>query len=56
MLHGDGRGGLTAVDLPRSGIAIDGQIRAIRALKADGRILIVVARNDASLVVLRPTQ
>ncbi len=56
MLHGDGRGGLTAVDLPRSGIAIDGQIRAIRALKADGRMLIVVARNDASVVVLRPTQ
>jgi hypothetical protein len=56
MLHGDGKGGFTAVDLAKSGIAIDGQIRAIRALKADGRILIVVARNDASVVVLRPRQ
>jgi hypothetical protein len=54
MLRGDGKGGFTAVDMPRSGIAIDGQIRAIRALKSDGRILIVVARNNDKVVVLRP--
>ncbi|HET9775814.1 MAG TPA: FG-GAP-like repeat-containing protein, partial [Gemmatimonadaceae bacterium] len=54
MLHGDGKGGFSAVDMPRSGIAIDGQIRAIRALKSDGRILIVVARNNDKVVVLRP--
>ena len=56
LLHGDGKGGFTPVDAARSGIAIDGEIRAIRALKADGRILIVVARNNNTVLVLRPRQ
>jgi hypothetical protein len=54
MLRGDGKGGFAAVDASRSGIAISGEIRGIRALRAGGRIVIVIARNNDNVVVLRP--
>ncbi|HEY3221367.1 MAG TPA: VCBS repeat-containing protein [Gemmatimonadales bacterium] len=56
LLHGDGRGGFTAVDMQRSGLAIDGQVRHIALLKrANGDRLIVVARNNDRLELIRST-
>jgi hypothetical protein len=56
LLHGMGDGRFTAVDPERSGVAIDGQARHARTVRrADGTRLVVVARNDAPLQVLRPT-
>ncbi len=50
VLHGDGRGGFAAVDMERSGLAIDGQVRHMALLKRpNGSRLIVVAKNDARL-------
>lgn len=50
LLRGDGRGGFTAVDMERSGLAIDGQVRHMALLKrANGQRLIVVARNNDRL-------
>ncbi|MFL5463855.1 MAG: VCBS repeat-containing protein [Gemmatimonadaceae bacterium] len=54
VLRGDGRGGFTAVDMPQSGFAIDGQVRDIKSLRGPkGQQLVVVARNNDRLVVLR---
>jgi hypothetical protein len=50
VLRGDGRGGFTAVDMERSGLAIDGQVRHMAWLRrAHGDRLIVVAKNDDRL-------
>jgi hypothetical protein len=54
LLRGDGAGHFAAVDMERSGIAIDGEVRRMRALRAaNGDRLIVVARNDTTVEVLR---
>ena len=54
LLAGDGRGGFTAVDMARSGLVIEGQVRDIRVLRgAAGQRLIVVARNNDGVVVFR---
>src|SRR4051812_6878187 len=54
MLKGDGKGGFTAVDMSRSNLMIDGQIRDIRVLRAAARQrLIVVARNNDTVLILR---
>ncbi|HLQ58236.1 MAG TPA: VCBS repeat-containing protein, partial [Gemmatimonadales bacterium] len=46
LLRGDGRGGLAAVDMERSGLAIDGQVRHMALLRrANGSRVIVVAKN-----------
>ncbi len=56
LLHGRGEGTFEPVDMMRSGVEIDGQVRHMRALTmADGVRAIVVARNDDRLVVLRST-
>jgi hypothetical protein len=50
---GDGR--FSGVDLERSGVVIDGQVRHMAWVRrADGRRVIVVARNNDKLQVLRP--
>ena len=50
LLHGDGHGGFTPVDMEQSGLAIDGQVRHMALLKrANGDRLIVVARNNDKL-------
>jgi len=50
LLQGDGRGAFTAVDMERSGLALDGQVRHMAFLKrAGGGRLIVVARNNDRL-------
>jgi hypothetical protein len=57
FLRGDGQGNFTTVDLDRSGLEIDGQVRHMAALKrADGTALIVVARNNDRLQLLRPVK
>jgi hypothetical protein len=55
MLHGMGDGRFQSVDMEASHLAIEGQVRAMRLLRyADGSRLIVVARNDDRLQILRP--
>ena len=55
LLRGLGEGRFTAVDGELSGLRIDGQVRHMRALRdASGHRLIVVARNDTTLQVIRP--
>jgi len=53
LLRGDGRGTFTSVELERSGLAIDGQVRRMATLRhAGGGRLIAVARNDDRLLLL----
>src|SRR6266550_2931467 len=55
LLSGMGDGRFSSVDMERSGLMIEGQVRHIGWLgQADGKRLIVVARNDDKLQVLRP--
>jgi hypothetical protein len=54
LLRGDGAGSLAAVDLEASNLVIEGQVRDLEWLRhADGNPLIVVARNDDTLQILR---
>ena len=54
LLLGDGEGRFRSVDMGASGVAIRGQARDIRFLqRANGHRLIVVARNDEGLQILR---
>jgi hypothetical protein len=54
LLHGAGDGRFIPVDLSTSGLVLEGQVRHIKAgRRADGGALIVVARNDDKLQVLR---
>jgi hypothetical protein len=56
LLHGAGDGQFTPVDMEQSRLLIEGQVRHMRELRAaNGERLIVVARNDTTLQVLRPT-
>src|SRR3989442_4828916 len=54
-LSGRGDGRFEPVDMERSGLVIEGQVRHMGLLgKADGGRLIIVARNNDKLLVLRP--
>jgi hypothetical protein len=54
LLLGKPNGGFESVELSQDGLVLDGQVRHIRALRqAGGARLIVVARNDEKLQVLR---
>jgi hypothetical protein len=54
ILHGAGGGRFEAIDLAKSGLVLDGQVRHIKAVRRpNGGNLIVVARNDDRLQVLR---
>jgi hypothetical protein len=56
LLHGEGDGRFAPVDMEQSRLLIEGQVRHMRELRAaNGERLIVVARNDTTLQVLRPT-
>ena len=55
LLRGAGDGRFTAVDVERSGVVIAGQARHMKLLRhAGGDRLIVVARNNDRLQILRP--
>jgi hypothetical protein len=54
LLRGSGEGRFTAVEMERSGLAIDGQVRDLKRLRGPaGERLIAVARNDDALLMLR---
>jgi hypothetical protein len=53
LLHGAGDGRFSAVDMTRSGVRIDGQVRRMRTLRTASGPLIAVARNDDRLLLLR---
>ena len=55
LLSGMGDGRFESVDMERSNLVIEGQVRHMAWLRrADGSRLVVVARNNDSLQVLRP--
>jgi hypothetical protein len=55
LLRGDGAGGLASVDLEKGNLVIEGQVRDMKLLlRADGDRLIVVARNNDTVQILRP--
>jgi hypothetical protein len=56
LLHGDGHGNFSAVDMEQSGLAIEGQARHMAMFKANGTRLILVARNNDGLQVIRAIQ
>jgi hypothetical protein len=54
LLRGDGKGGFSSVDMEASRLLIEGEVRHMRPLKAaNGDRLVVVARNDTTVEVLR---
>ena len=55
LLRGAGDGGFEAVDMAESGLAIEGQVRDVKPLRHAGGTLVAVARNDDTLLLLRPT-
>ncbi|MBA3341974.1 MAG: VCBS repeat-containing protein, partial [Gemmatimonadaceae bacterium] len=56
LLRGSGSGRFVSVDLEKSGLRIDGQVRDMAFLRrATGDRLIVVARNNDKLAFLRPS-
>jgi enediyne biosynthesis protein E4 len=55
LLRGDGAGGFEAMDLETSGAILEGQVRELAPLlRADGGRVVVAARNNDTLRVLRP--
>lgn len=55
LLHGKGDGSFDSVDMQASNLVIEGQVRHMKTLRAaNGTRLIVVARNDTTLQILRP--
>ncbi len=55
LLHGNGAGGFTSVDLEASNLVIVGEVRGLALLQsADGGRLLVVARNHDALQIFRP--
>jgi hypothetical protein len=55
LLRGSGDGRFTAVDLAEMGVALQGQVRDLKAMRrADGGWMIAVARNGDRLQLLRP--
>ena len=54
LLRGTGDGRFEAVNMAESGLAIEGQVRDLEPLRHAGGRLVAVARNDDSLLLLRP--
>lgn len=52
FLRGDGQGGFSAVSPRQSGLHLEGEVRDLAKVKIDGRDLILVARNNAPLLVI----
>ena len=53
LLQGAGNGRFTAVDMTRSGVEIEGQVRRMRAVRTPGGRVVAVARNDDRVLMLR---
>ncbi|MEO7501976.1 MAG: hypothetical protein ABIW94_05020, partial [Gemmatimonadaceae bacterium] len=55
LLRGDGSGRFVSVEMEKSGVAIEGQIRRLASLRrARGDRMIVAARNNDMLQLLHP--
>ncbi len=55
VLRGDGAGGYETIDMETSGLVVEGEVRDMKWLRrGNGERVILVARNDDSLRVLRP--
>ena len=55
LLRGDGGGRFVSVEMEKSGVAIEGEIRRLASLRrARGDRVIVAARNNDKLQLLRP--
>jgi hypothetical protein len=52
-LRGDGRGNFKAVSIKESGLKMDGEVRDIITLKAGKDQLILVSRNDESILAFK---
>jgi len=56
-LLGMGDGRFASLDVQRTGLTIDGQVRDMKFFRhASGERLVAVARNNAALMILRPLQ
>ena len=54
LLRGAGDGSFTAVDMARSGVSIDGDVRDLQVVRgAGGEESVAVARNNDSVLLLR---
>jgi hypothetical protein len=49
VLKGDGRGGLTPVDITRSGLILDGDIRDMKMIRMKKERVLLAAPNDSKL-------
>jgi hypothetical protein len=57
LLRGDGGGGLSPVDIEADGLIVTGQVRRMRLLASPRwGTVIIMARNDDSLQILRPNR
>ncbi len=52
LMRGDGKGGFRPLPFSESGIRIPGEVRDMARIRAGGRNLVLVARNDMALEVL----
>jgi hypothetical protein len=52
LLKGDGRGQFKPISRAESGVFIDGEIRDMAMIRAGGKNLVLIARNNATLKVL----
>jgi enediyne biosynthesis protein E4 len=53
LLRGDGHGRFVSMDVPHSGLEIDGQIRRMREVRTPNGPLVAVARNNDRLLLLQ---
>jgi enediyne biosynthesis protein E4 len=51
LLRGDGQGGFRSVPFRESGVFIPGEVRDLSRIRAGGRNWVLVARNDAPMMV-----
>jgi hypothetical protein len=55
LLRGVGDGRFAPVEMSRSGIALEGQVRRMRVVRTAGGRIVAVARNDDRVLMLQPT-
>ncbi|MEO8561343.1 MAG: VCBS repeat-containing protein [bacterium] len=55
LLHGSGDGHFVPVDMSRSGVQLEGQVRRMRVVRTADTPLVAVARNDDRLMLLKPS-
>lgn len=56
LLAGDGRGGFAVLSLSESGLMVRGQVRDIQTLNRAGNRILLMTRNDDTVVALQTTK